>query len=115
MGFRFCKCVSVGKGLRVGVSNSGVCLSFGAKGARDSIHSSGRTRRTGANTREASASHYWMPTRLRRALDKLLGLVKPAVLDRRLVHRVHTVGVMFALRRKKLVGSYFFLRAASRS
>jgi len=28
---------------------------------------------------------------------------------------VHTVGVMFALRRKKLVGSYLFLRATSRS
>lgn len=28
---------------------------------------------------------------------------------------VHTVGEMFALRRKKLVGSYLFLRATSRS
>jgi hypothetical protein len=28
---------------------------------------------------------------------------------------VHTVGVIFALRRKKLVGSYLFLRATSRS
>lgn len=27
----------------------------------------------------------------------------------------HTVGVMFALRRKKLLGSYLFLRATSRS
>jgi tetratricopeptide (TPR) repeat protein len=46
MGFRFYKSVSVGKGLRVGVSKSGIGLSFGAPGARYSIHSSGRTRKT---------------------------------------------------------------------
>lgn len=46
MGFRFYKSVSVGKGLRVGVSKSGLGLSFGTTGARYSIHSSGRTRKT---------------------------------------------------------------------
>jgi tetratricopeptide (TPR) repeat protein len=46
MGFRFYKSVSVGKGLRVGVSKTGIGLSFGAKGARYSVHSSGRTRKT---------------------------------------------------------------------
>jgi len=46
MGFRFYKSVSVGKGLRVGVSKSGVGLGFGTGGARYSVHSSGRTRKT---------------------------------------------------------------------
>lgn len=46
MGFRFYKSVSVGKGLRVGVSKSGIGLGFGPKGARYSVHSSGRTRRS---------------------------------------------------------------------
>ena len=46
MGFRFYKSVSVGKGLRLGVSKSGIGLGFGPKGARYSVHSSGRTRKT---------------------------------------------------------------------
>ena len=30
-------------------------------------------------------------------------------------HITHTVGLMFALRRKKLLGSYLFFKATSRS
>lgn len=46
MGYRFYKSVSVGKGMRVGVSKSGLGVSAGVKGFRYSAHSSGRTRRT---------------------------------------------------------------------
>lgn len=46
MGFRFYKSVSIGKGVRVGMSKTGVGLGVGAKGFRYSVHSSGRTRKT---------------------------------------------------------------------
>ncbi len=46
MGFRFYKSVSVGKGLRLGVSKSGLGVSAGAPGLRYSVHSSGRTRKS---------------------------------------------------------------------
>jgi len=46
MGFRFYKSVSLGKGVRLGVSKSGVGVSVGTRGARYSVHSSGRTRKT---------------------------------------------------------------------
>jgi tetratricopeptide (TPR) repeat protein len=46
LGFRFYKSVSVGKGVRLGVSKSGLGVSAGVPGARYSVHSSGRTRKS---------------------------------------------------------------------
>jgi tetratricopeptide (TPR) repeat protein len=46
LGFRFYKSVSVGKGVRLGVSKSGLGVSAGAPGLRYSVHSSGRTRKS---------------------------------------------------------------------
>lgn len=46
MGFRFYKSVSVGRGVRMSVSKSGLGLSAGVPGFRYSVHSSGRTRKT---------------------------------------------------------------------
>jgi tetratricopeptide (TPR) repeat protein len=46
VGFRFYKSVSVGKGVRLGVSKSGLGVSAGAPGLRYSVHSSGRTRKS---------------------------------------------------------------------
>lgn len=46
MGYRFYKSKSLGKGMRVSVSKSGLGMSVGGKGMRYSVHSSGRTRKT---------------------------------------------------------------------
>lgn len=46
MGFRFYKSVSLGKGIRITASKSGLGIGAGLPGLRYSVHSSGRTRRT---------------------------------------------------------------------
>ena len=46
MGFRLHKSVSLGKGVRLSLSRSGVGVSAGVPGLRYSVHSSGRTTRT---------------------------------------------------------------------
>ena len=46
MGFRLYKSVSLGKGVRLSLSRSGVGVSAGIPGLRYSVHSSGRTTRT---------------------------------------------------------------------
>jgi tetratricopeptide (TPR) repeat protein len=46
MGFRLYKSVKLGKGVRLNLSKTGVGVSAGVRGARYSVHSSGRTTRT---------------------------------------------------------------------
>jgi len=46
MGFRLYKSVKLGKGVRLNLSKTGVGVSAGVRGARYSVHSSGRTVRT---------------------------------------------------------------------
>jgi len=46
MGFRLYKSVKLGKGVRLNLSKTGVGISAGVRGARYSVHSSGRTVRT---------------------------------------------------------------------
>ncbi len=46
MGFRFYKSVSLGKGVRLNISKTGIGISAGVPGLRYSVHSSGRTVRT---------------------------------------------------------------------
>lgn len=46
MGFRVYKSVKLGKGVRLNLSKTGVGISAGVRGARYSVHSSGRTVRT---------------------------------------------------------------------
>jgi hypothetical protein len=66
----FYKSVSIGKGVRLGVSKSGVGVSVGGGGVRYSVHSSGRTRTTvgipGSGIRHESYGSLKGTTRSRR-------------------------------------------------
>ena len=71
VGFRVYKSVSLGKGIRLGISRSGVGISAGIPGARYSVHSSGRTTKTvglpGSGVSYREVSHPTKAARARRA------------------------------------------------